>query len=245
LKRYVLFGLLVAVICTPLFFVAFLLAAAQFPALDRVTMQMPMSFRSAVASLAVRNARSEHGHGAKLARALRLDPQASEIWPADCALGANDCPNTSYVGASGAELSKRGEAKERAGDFCGAEKEYAAESRVLSGFDTDNSRALGRTMLQCGQTSLSISEFKVALSQDTIARDRQASGSFEDHSDENAAAANVITDQEWISIAYRVQRQQGPAEEACNAAHPTFHPCMCELLRGKPSCSANVPPPAR
>ncbi len=244
MKRYLLFGLLVAVLCTPLLFVAFLLAAAQLPALDRVTMAMPMSFRSAVASIAVRNARSEHGHGAKLARALRLDPQASQIWPEVCSVGENDCPTISTSGHSSAELSKLGEAKERAGDFCGAEKEYAAASQVISGFNTDNSRALGRTMLRCGQTGLSISEFKVALSQDTIARDRQASSSSADDPDDNAAA-NVITDQEWISIAYRVQKQPGPAEEACNAAHPELHPCVCNLVRGKPSCSANVPPPAR
>ncbi len=249
LKRYVLFGLLVFVLCTPLLFVAFLLAAAQFPALDRVTMSMPSSFRSAVASIAIRKARSEGGRASKVERALRLDPKAADLWADECAVGASNCPSGASAFTSSAEWTRRGELKEKAGDFCGAEKDYAAASRMITGYDTGNSRALGRTLLHCGQTGLAITEFNVALHQDTLVRDRQQhTSSGDDAPDERTeAAANVITDEEWLSIAYRVQNrnQSGAAEEACHAAHPELHPCYCTLTKGKLSCSSGVPPQVR
>ncbi len=52
--RLVLWGLLIFVLCLPMLFVLLLIPAARYPAMDSLTMKLPMGIRRTVAELTLR-----------------------------------------------------------------------------------------------------------------------------------------------------------------------------------------------
>ncbi len=82
--RRIWMGLFIAVLCLPLAFTIYLFAAAKLPALDRVTLALPMGVRAPVAEIAM----SKTGHGKdsakKMDRVLQLDPNNSAAWERRC-----------------------------------------------------------------------------------------------------------------------------------------------------------------
>jgi hypothetical protein len=73
--RPVLWGLLVFVLCLPLIFVLYLVAAARYPAMDGFTAKLPSEVGAAVAQIAMRKVRSGKDESTALDRVIRLDPE--------------------------------------------------------------------------------------------------------------------------------------------------------------------------
>jgi hypothetical protein len=82
--RPVLWSLLIVVVCLPLTFVLYLIAAAKYPTMDAFTKKLPTGARAAVADLTLRNAGYRKGSVKQVARAIELDPESGDAWSRRC-----------------------------------------------------------------------------------------------------------------------------------------------------------------
>ena len=235
MKRYVLFGLLVAAVCTPLFFVAFLLTAANVPALDKLTMAMPHTIRAAVAELALGSgggAANKKTHD----RVLKLDPQNDQARSGGCSgnyqVGTGSCAvQVLGLDTAGAErLNTLGLKQEQGGDPCSAEDTFTKANTAAGGGRSEYLRNMGRAAYECGRYAYSSSEFSAA--EDDDAKDLAAHP--EDADDINP---DLEYEREWLSLAYTATRQPQLANEACLRAHTGWKACRCILKDQKPVCS--------
>jgi tetratricopeptide (TPR) repeat protein len=234
LKRYVLFGLLVAVVCAPLFFVAFLLTAANVPAMDRLTLAMPQTIREAVAQLAL------NSHGAKdkatRARVLMLDPSNDQLNGRVVTLVRGGRNEITIAGdeAAASKLNALGLKQENEGDPCTAEDTFTQANTSANGGNTEYLRNMGRAAYECGRYAYSVSEFGAA--EDHDARELAADP------DDADLDAELAADREWLSLAYTATRQPELANEACLRAHTGWKGCRCTLKLRNPVCTQAATP---
>ncbi len=234
MKRYVLFGLLVAAVCTPLLFVALLLTAANVPAMDKLTLAMPQTIRAAVAQLALSSgggAANKKTHD----RVLKLDP-TNDASNAGCSgnyhVGTGHCAVT-VLGldtASAQKLNTLGLQQERGGDPCTAEDTFTKANSDAGGGSSEYLRNMGRAAYECGRYAYSVSEFSAA--EDDDARDLKANPD-----DAVDFDSDLTYEREWLSLAYTATHQPQLANTACLRAHTSWKACHCVLKDKKATCS--------
>jgi tetratricopeptide (TPR) repeat protein len=244
--RYVWFGLLVLVVCTPLVLVSLLFAEAMLPSLDAVTLHEPLGVRKTIAQIAANDAGYGKDAPVKLARVLRLDPENPEVWsrrctdstypgegkpPKDDALAV--CQHAAALDSSSYNWSNVGKAQEAAGKYCDAQQSYSRASEGLQQSDASNFRALGRSALLCGQSGIAIAELNLAQNTDGAG----AANPNVDDDERELHKEGLQTDREWLTFAYANTKQPEQASKFCGLAHPDWQNCSCEVVKGEIKCS--------
>jgi tetratricopeptide (TPR) repeat protein len=239
-QRILLFTLLVVVVSLPLLVVSLLYAATYVPALDRVTLAMPMSIRSTVAEGVLKQPAAGDRYELKVRRALKLDPSSADALGDLCSietggddLRANaieDCKRAIDALPSRWNWYRLGRAQEKTGDVCTAAQSYETAHDKGGSGDSGDLSGMGRTELQCGHIPYSIAELSAA-------RDLDAKYAKEDDG-EGEADEDLKSDNEWLSAAYSASNQPGEAKEACLLAHPAAKTCACTVSHDKVSCDA-------
>src|SRR5580704_17272026 len=77
LPMRLVWALLVCILCLPLAFVLYLVAAARYPSMDGFTARLPPVVGSAVSQIALRRAGYGKDDGNAIHRALQLDPESA------------------------------------------------------------------------------------------------------------------------------------------------------------------------
>jgi tetratricopeptide (TPR) repeat protein len=233
--RPVLWGLLGFVACLPLAFVLMIVAAAKYPAMDAFTLNLPASVRTAVAELTLRNA----GYGKDSAkgtdRALKLDPESADAWSRRCHGNFDDtkydqaaCRRAIALEPSTWNYNGLGTAQEQAKDYCAAEDAYTSAIRTSSN-DATSLRNMARAALRCGHVGASVAGFEVAEGLDAK--------TAADPEDDGDSKIDLLSDREYLAVAYDKTSQPAKATEVCNKAHPDWKTCHCELTDAAVKCS--------
>jgi hypothetical protein len=215
----------------PLAFVAFLLTAANVPAMDSFTLTLPQTIRAGVAQLALS---SGGGAGNKKThdRVLKLDPSNARLNGREIALGSKPGSSISFPAnnEAAARLNKLGLDQEKAGDPCTAEDTFTQANSSANGASTQYLRNMGRAAYECGRYAYSTSEFSAA-------EDRDAGDLKADPDDADDINPDLFADREWLSLAYTASRQPQLASDACLRAHTSWKACRCTLKDERPSCA--------
>jgi Tfp pilus assembly protein PilF len=233
--RPVLWGLLVLVVCLPLAFVLFLVVAAKYPALDALTVKLPAGIRTTVADLTLRNA----GYGkdsAKLVdRAIKLDPESTDAWGRRCHSYGDKktydqaaCRKAIKLDPSAWNFNGLGTSQENAKDFCAAEDSYTNAIKA-SANDAYSLRNMARAALRCGHAGASVAGFEVAEGLDAKAA--------ADPDEDNDIQADLLSDREYLALAYDRTNQPAKAVAICTRAYANWKTCHCELTDAEVKCS--------
>jgi len=233
--RPVLWGLLLFVVCLPLTFVLYLVAAAKYPAMDAFTKKLPTGTRTAVADLSLRNA----GYGKEsvkvVDRAIELDPESADAWSRRCH-GDGDkatydmaaCRKAITLDPSAWNFNGLGTTQENTKDFCAAEDSYTSAIKA-SPNTADPLRNMARAALRCGHTGASIAGFEVAEGLDAKAA--------ADPDEDDDVKTDLLADREYLIVAYDRTNQPAKAAGICTKAHAGWKVCHCELIEKDVKCS--------
>jgi tetratricopeptide (TPR) repeat protein len=242
--RPVLWGLLIFVLCLPLAFVLWLVAAAKYPAMDSFTMTLPADVRATVAELTMRNAGYGKDSAKAIDRTIVLDPDNTDAWSRRCQGNFQkikgdiaSCRKAIALDPSAFNYNGLGLAQEDAKDFCAAEDSYTTALRTLQN-DANLLRNMARAALRCGHAPASVAGFEVAEDLDAKA----ATDPSQDDSDD--AKSDLVTDREYLTVAYDRTNQPAKAATTCAKAHATWKTCHCELTDSAVKCSDTSTPPA-
>ena len=248
-------GLVIVVLCLPLAFSLWLLAAARMPALDASTARLPAVLRSSVAEAILHSA----AHGPKalkpIDRALRLDPDSEDGWSRRCSLseGAEKltaCSRSLSLSPSMWNYDHVGDAESALGDFCAAERSYTTANRRyieathfandedVEGDQDDATQAIfvrnmGVAALRCGHLPDSRAALEVAETLDI----KLAQPDLNDADGEAEFKEDLAHDRESLSIVYDRQHEAAKSAEACGKAHPTWKTCHCDLTGTAIACA--------
>jgi tetratricopeptide (TPR) repeat protein len=232
--RLVLWSLLVFVVCLPLAFVLYLVAAARYPAMDNFTAKLPATVGSAVSEITLRRAGFGKDEEQAVNRALRLDPESADAWSRLCHLNDDAdgdevaCRKATALRPTAWNFNGLGAAQERAGEFCAAEESY-----TISIQQTSNSalflRNMGRAALRCGHPGASVAGFEVAEGLDAKAA--------ADPDDDDETKPYLLADREYLAVAYDRTKQPEKAVAVCLKAHSDWKSCHCELTDRDVKCS--------
>jgi tetratricopeptide (TPR) repeat protein len=246
--RRIWMGLLIAVLCLPLAFTIYLFAAAKLPALDRVTLALPMGVRAPIAEIVLK--RSGYGKDAakQLDRVILLDPGNTSAWNWRCSAATgveaiSDCDKAISLSATAWNYRNLGHAQEEARDFCAAETSYTSAIGKAQN-DPNYLRSMGIAALRCGHTPASRAGLEVAedLDAKTVAKadaNPQSSRSEDDDDDPDDAKTDLTLDREYLAVVYDRSKEPAKAVEACSKAHPEWKACHCELTDKVVACTAN------
>jgi tetratricopeptide (TPR) repeat protein len=225
--RRIWMGLLIAVLCLPLAFTIYLFAAAKLPALDRVTLALPMGVRAPIAEIVLK--RSGYGKDAakQLDRVILLDPGNTSAWNWRCSAATgveaiSDCDKAISLSATAWNYRNLGHAQEEARDFCAAETSYTSAIGKAQN-DPNYLRSMGIAALRCGHTPASRAGLEVA----------------EDLDAQTVAKTDLTLDREYLAVVYDRSKEPAKAVEACSKAHPEWKACHCELTDKVVACTAN------
>ncbi len=211
--RPVLWGLLGLVICLPLAFVLLIVAAAKYPAMDTFTMKLPATAQTTVADLILQNAGYGKDSAKGIDRALRFDPENPDAWTLQPIAW-----NFNGLGA----------AQEQAKDFCAAEDSYTNAIREATN-DPYYLRNMARAALRCGHVGASVAGFEVAEGLDAKAA--------ADPDDDGDTKDDLLSDREYLAVAYDRTNQPAKATAICTKAHTGWKTCHCELTETGVKCS--------
>lgn len=231
-----LWGLLVFVLCLPLAFVLYLVAAARYPSMDGFTAKLPAVVGGAVAQIELQRAGYGKNERKGVDRAIRLDSGNADAWSRLCRLETNEKANGDIAACQRAlalepsewNYNGLGFAQERAGDFCAAEDSYTSAVQKRSN-DAFFLRNMARAALRCGHTGASIAGFEVAEGLD-------AKSSADPDEDEDIKN-DLLSDREYLVVAYDRSRQPDKANAMCLKAHSDWKGCHCELTDKNVRCS--------
>jgi hypothetical protein len=231
-------ALLVCILCLPLAFVLYLVAAARYPSMDGFTARLPPVVGSAVSQIALRRAGYGKDDGNAIHRALQLDPESADAWTRLCHLnddaGGHEatCRKAVSLSPTAWNFNALGAAQERSGNFCTAEDSY-----TMSVQKTSNNafflRNMARAALRCGHSGASVAGFEVAESLDAKA--------VSDPDDDDGTKPDLISDREYLSAAYDRTKQPEKATAICLKAHSDWKSCHCELTDKDVKCSNGRP----
>jgi tetratricopeptide (TPR) repeat protein len=217
-----------------------IVAAARYQGMDAFTVNLPANVRTAVAELALRNA----GHGKDSAkgtdRAIKLDPESADAWSRRCHGYFFDetkydqaaCRRAIALDPSTWNYNGLGTAQEQAKDYCAAEEAYTSAIRTSSN-DATSLRNMARAALRCGHVGASVAGFEVAESLD-------AKSAEDPEEDDDDIKIDLLSDREYLAVAYDKTNQSAKATAVCNKAHPDWKACRCELTDAAVKCS-NAP----
>jgi tetratricopeptide (TPR) repeat protein len=255
-------GLLIAVLCLPLAFTIYLFAAAKLPALDRVTLALPMGVRAPVAEIAMRKTGHGKDSAKKIDRVLQLDPNNSAAWERRCTSArGNDvipsCTKAIDVDPTSRNYYALGIAQREAKDFCAAEASFSAATKRINRDDADIMRNLGVAALRCGQLSDSQAVLQVVEKIDAKTAGKAAASTSvqstdgvdyivptdpkSDDQDDDVyhAKTDLVLDREYLAVVYDRSKEPAKAVEACSKAHPEWKACHCELTDKAVACTGN------
>ena len=233
--RPVLWGLLVFVVCLPLAFVLLLVAAAKYPPMDDFTMKLPASVRTTVAELTLRNAGYGKGSARGIDRAIKLDPENPDAWTRRCHGNVDEktydrasCRKASALQPTAWNFNGLGAAQEQAKDYCAAEDSYTSAIRSTAN-DAYSLRNMARAALRCGHVGASVAGFEVAEDLDAKAA--------ADPDEGDDVKADLLSDREYLAVAYDRTSQPVKATAICTKAHNDWKTCHCELIETGVKCS--------
>jgi tetratricopeptide (TPR) repeat protein len=233
--RSVLWGLLIFVVCLPLTFVLYLIAAAKYPAMDALTKRLPTGTRAAVADLTLRNAGYGKNSVKPVERAIELDPESADAWSRRCH-GDGDratydmaaCRKAIALDPSEWNFSGLGTAQEDAKNFCAAEDSYTSAIKA-SPNTAEPLRDMARAALRCGHSGASVAGFEVAEGLDAKAA--------ADPDEDDDIKTDLLADREYLIVAYDRTNQPAKAAAICAKAHADWKACHCELTDSAIKCS--------
>jgi hypothetical protein len=126
-----------------------------------------------------------------------------------------------------------GAAQERAKDYCAAEDSYTSAIKEEAN-DAEYLRNMARAALQCGHTGASVAGFEVAEGLDAKAA--------ADPDEDEDVKADLLSEREYLVVAYDRTNQPAKAAAICAKAHPDWKTCHCDLTETGVSCSNNASP---
>jgi len=231
--RPVLWGLLGLVVCLPLAFVLLIIVAAKYPAMDSFTMKLPASVQTTVADLILQKAGYGKGSAKGIDRALRFDPESPDAWTHldETTSEQAACRKAISLEPTAGNFNGLGAAQEQAKDFCAAEDSYTRAIREAAN-DAYLLRNMARAALRCGHTGASVAGFEVAEGLDAKAT--------ADPDDDGETKADLLSDREYLAVAYDRTNQPAKATAICTKAHTDWKTCHCELTETSVKCS-NAP----
>jgi hypothetical protein len=237
--RLVLWGLLGLIVCLPLTFVLLIVLAARHPAMDSFTIRLPAAVRTTVADLILQKAGYGKDSAKGIDRAIRFDPENPDAWTRRCHRTLDGttsdpatCQRAIALQPTAWNFNGLGAAQERAKDFCAAEDSYTNAIRETAN-DAYSLRNMARAALRCGHTAASIAGFEVAEGLDAKAA--------ADPDDDEDTKDDLLSDREYLAVAYDRTKQTTKATVICSKAHPGWKTCHCELTETSVKCS-DAPP---
>jgi tetratricopeptide (TPR) repeat protein len=236
--RPVLWGLLGLVVCLPLAFVLLIVTAAKYPAMDTFTMKLPAEVQTTVADLILQKAGYGKDSAKGIDRAIKFDPENPDAWTRRC-YGNLDgrtpdqatCRKAISLQPIAGNFNGLGAAQEQAKDFCAAEDSYTNAIRAETN-DAYYLRNMARAALRCGHTGASVAGFEVAEGLDAKAA--------ADPDDDGDTKDDLLSDREYLAVAYDRTNQPAKATAICIKAHTGWKTCHCELTETGVKCS-NAP----
>jgi hypothetical protein len=232
--RLVLWAFLIFIVCLPLAFVLYLVAAARYPSMDSFTAKLPSTVGSAVSQIALRKAGYGKDEAKVVNRAIQLDPENPDAWSRLCHLddeAAGDeaaCRKAIELRPTAWNFNGLGAAQERTGNFCAAEDSYTSAIQ-----QTSNSalflRNMARAALRCGHSGASVAGLEVAEGLDAKA--------VADPDDDDETKPDLLSDREYLAVAYDRTKQRDKAVVTCLKAHSDWKSCHCELTDKDVKCS--------
>jgi tetratricopeptide (TPR) repeat protein len=241
--RLVLWGLLIFVLCLPMFFVLLLIPAAKYPAMDSLTMKLPMGVRRTVAELTLR--RSGYGKDAAkgIDRVIKLDPESADAWTRLCHAGKEGaennmaaCRRAIALNPSAWNFNGLGSAQERVKDYCDAEDSYTLAIKESTN-DATYLRNMARAALRCGHIGASVAGFEVVEGLDA-----KAAASPDD--DDDDTKADLASDREYLAVVYGRNGEPAKATAVCSKAHSDWKTCHCDLIDEAVKCTDEAARPA-
>jgi tetratricopeptide (TPR) repeat protein len=240
--RPVLWGLLGLVVCLPLGLVLLIVAAAKYPAMDNFTMKLPTDIQTTVADLIVQKAGYGKDSTKRIDRALRFDPGNADAWTRRCHDNLDGttsdpatCRKAIALQPTAWNFNGLGAAQEKAKDFCAAEDSYTSAIRVAAN-EAYYLRNMARAALRCGHTASSVAGFEVAEGLDA-----KAATNPDDDGDDGDTKDNLLSDREYLAVAYDRTKQPAKATAICTKAHTGWKTCRCELTETAVKCSDTPP----
>jgi len=240
--RPVLWGLLGLVVCLPLAFVLVIVLAAKYPAMDTFTLKLPADIQTTVADLIMQKTGYGKDSAKGVDRALRFDPENADAWSRRChgnldgtTSDASTCRKAIALRPTAWNFNGLGAAQEKDKDFCAAEDSYTNAIRAAQN-DAYYLRNMARAALRCGHTASSVAGFEVAEGLDAKAA--------ADPDDDGDTKDDLLSDREYLAVAYDRTSQPAKAAAICTKAHTDWKTCRCELTDSAVKCSEAPPPSA-
>jgi tetratricopeptide (TPR) repeat protein len=236
--RLVLWGLLGFVVCLPLAFVLLIVAAAKFPAMDNFTIKLPATVQTPVADLILQNAGYGKDAATETDRVIRFDPENADAWTRRCHGNVGEktydqaaCRKAIALKPTAWNFNGLGATQEQAKDYCAAEDSYTSAIRNSSN-DAYSLRNMARAALRCGHTGASVAGFEVAESLDAQ--------TAADPDEDDDVKADLLSEREYLAVAYDRINQPARATAICIKAHPDWKSCHCDLTDTSVKCSNNA-----
>jgi tetratricopeptide (TPR) repeat protein len=233
--RPVLWGLLVFVVCLPMAFVLLIIAAAKYPAMDALALNLPTSVRATVAELILRNAPYGNVSATLVDRAIKLDPENGDAWARRCHGNGQEtkydqgaCRKAIAIDPTAWNFNGLGTAQENAKDYCAAEDSYtnAIKASANSSYSLRN---MARAALRCGHIGASVAGFEVAEGLDAKAAANP--------NDDDDVKNDLLSEREYLAVVYDRTNQPAKSATICAKAHPEWKACHCELTDTNVKCS--------
>jgi tetratricopeptide (TPR) repeat protein len=235
--RPVLWALLGFVVCLPLAFVLLIAVAAKFPAMDNFTSNLPATVQTTVADLIMQNAGYGQDAAKKTDRAIRFDPDNADAWTRRChgLVGEKTydqaaCRKAIALQPTAWNFNGLGATQEQAKDYCAAEDSYTSAIKSSSN-DAYSLRNMARAALRCGHVGASVAGFEVAESLDAK--------TAADPDEDDDVKADLLSEREYLAVAYDRTKQPVKATAICIKAHPDWKSCHCDLTDTSVTCSNN------
>jgi tetratricopeptide (TPR) repeat protein len=167
-------------------------------------------------------------------RAIELDPENADAWSLRC---HNNGDKTTYDQAacrkaitldpSAYNFNSLGLVQENAKDFCAAEDSYTSAIRAAAN-EAYYLRNMARAALRCGHAGASVAGFEVAEGLDAkVAADPD---------EDDDIKADLLSDREYLAVAYDRTNQPVKAVATCAKAHTGWKACRCELTDAEVKC---------
>ena len=221
--------------CLPMLFVAWLMMASYWPAMDRLTMKLPSGVRQTIATVAFEKVGWDKKAPARLERVLQLDPTNAKAWSRRCSLNddftdatanLHSCTTAIALDSSESNWTGLARAQEAVGNECAAEESFTKAANLApSSSGYYHEEELGRAALRCGDlyTARAGLEAAIDLENKSLKED-------DDDQDEiNETKDDQVTDREYLVVTFDKLHEPGLSRQACSAVHPDWKGCVCSL----------------
>jgi len=232
----------VGVLCLPMLFVIWLLAAVRWTRMDAWTLRMPTGVRRTVAQLAFQKVGWDKGSLPRLERVIVLDPKNADAWGRRCTdykdaeaakAHVQTCQTAVALDATPENLDALGRAQEALGDPCAADASFTKAAGNTSEQAYLYVEDMGRAALRCGDLYGARAGLETAILQE----DKSLKEPDQDEEEIDDTKADQLTDREYLVVTLDRLHEQGLSKDACSAAHPDWAGCACALgAKGEVSC---------